>query len=121
MGLIYRLAPIAFVGGSLSSRGGQNPIEPARLGRAVLHGPEVYNFADVDRELDREAAALAVDDADALATAVADLLADPARIDALVDRAEAVVSRSTGALDHTMMVLDDWSRRAGASDVGGAA
>ena len=120
MGLIYRLAPLAFVGGSLVDRGGQNPIEPARLGRAVLHGPKVYNFADVYRELDREEAALAVDDAEALATAVADLLADPARIDALVARAETVVSRSTGALDRTMMALEGWSRGSPASTMGGA-
>src|SRR5262249_53706658 len=47
LGLIYRLAPIVFVGGSLASHGGQNPIEPIKLGAAVLHGPNVWNFAEI--------------------------------------------------------------------------
>ena len=41
LGLVYRLAPIVFVGGSLVSHGGQNPIEAIKLGAAVLHGPHV--------------------------------------------------------------------------------
>ena len=41
LGLIYRLAPIVFMGGSLASRGGQNPIEAIRLGAAIVHGPHV--------------------------------------------------------------------------------
>lgn len=44
MGLWYRLAPISFVGGSLVDVGGHNPFEPALLGSAILHGPNVYNF-----------------------------------------------------------------------------
>ena len=40
LGLIYRLAPIVFMGGSLASHGGQNPIEPIKLGAAILHGPQ---------------------------------------------------------------------------------
>ena len=47
MGMIYRLAPVAFVGGSLVAHGGQNPLEPARLSRAILHGPHVANFAGI--------------------------------------------------------------------------
>jgi 3-deoxy-D-manno-octulosonic-acid transferase len=45
LGLVYRLAPIVFVGGSLATHGGQNPVEPIKLGAAVLHGPHVWNFA----------------------------------------------------------------------------
>ena len=44
LGLIYRLAPIVFIGGSLVRHGGQNPIEPAKLGAAILHGPHVGEF-----------------------------------------------------------------------------
>jgi 3-deoxy-D-manno-octulosonic-acid transferase len=44
LGLFYRLAPCAFVGGSLVPHGGQNPLEAARLGRAVLAGPHTSNF-----------------------------------------------------------------------------
>ncbi|MGA8079856.1 MAG: 3-deoxy-D-manno-octulosonic acid transferase, partial [Xanthobacteraceae bacterium] len=47
LGLIYRIAPIVFMGGSLASHGGQNPIEAVRLGAAVVHGPHVWNFAEI--------------------------------------------------------------------------
>ena len=52
LGLFYRLAPIVFMGGSLVPHGGQNPIEPAKLGAAILHGPHVHNFVDVYAALD---------------------------------------------------------------------
>ena len=108
MGLVYRLAPIAFVGGSLVPHGGQNPIEPARLGVAVLHGAAVGNFADLYRALDEGGAARRVADAGDLAEAVAALLADEAARTAMIDRAHAVVERSTGALDRTLAALAPW-------------
>ena len=46
LGLLYRLAPIVFVGKSLASGGGQNPLEPARLGCAVAAGPLMANHAE---------------------------------------------------------------------------
>ncbi|HBC52625.1 MAG TPA: 3-deoxy-D-manno-octulosonic acid transferase [Alphaproteobacteria bacterium] len=45
MGLFYRLSRICFMGGSLVPHGGQNPLEPARLCRAILYGPYIDNFA----------------------------------------------------------------------------
>jgi 3-deoxy-D-manno-octulosonic-acid transferase len=109
MGLVYRLAPIAFVGGSLVPHGGQNPIEPARLGVAVLHGAAVRNFADLYRALDEGGAARRVADADDLAEAVAALLADESTRAAMIDRAHGIVDRSTGALDRTLAALAPWS------------
>ena len=44
MGLAYRLAEIAFIGGSLVPHGGQNPFEAAQLDCAILHGPHISNF-----------------------------------------------------------------------------
>ena len=52
LGLFYRVTPVAFIGGSLVPRGGQNPIEPARLHAVVLHGPQVLNFAEIYAALD---------------------------------------------------------------------
>ena len=62
LGLIYRLAPIVFVGGSLASHGGQNPIEPIKLGAAILHGPHVWNFAEIYAALDKSHGAEQVTD-----------------------------------------------------------
>src|SRR5262249_47596775 len=52
LGLFYRLAGVVFVGKSFVAGGGQNPIEPARLASAILHGPMVANFADAYALLD---------------------------------------------------------------------
>ena len=51
LGLFYALAPVAFVGGSLADRGGQNPVEAIKLGAAVLTGPNWQNFRDSYSEL----------------------------------------------------------------------
>ena len=117
MGLVYRAAPIAFVGGSITPRGGQNPIEPARLGVAVLHGPSTHNFAEVYGDLDALGAATAISGAEDLAAAIVRLTTDTARRDAQVAAARDVVARSEGALDRTMAalapILDEARRREG--------
>ncbi len=76
MGLIYRLSKIAFTGGSLVPHGGQNPLEPARLGCAILHGPHVGNFTAIYDGMNRAGAARQVNDARELVNAVAPLLRD---------------------------------------------
>ena len=43
----YSLSKLTFVGGSLVSHGGQNPLEPAREGNYILYGPHVDNFKEV--------------------------------------------------------------------------
>ena len=43
----YGLSNITFIGGSLVPRGGQNPLEPARMGSYILHGPNTQNFKEV--------------------------------------------------------------------------
>lgn len=105
LGLFYRLAGVAFLGKSLTGGGGQNPIEPAKLGAALLHGPRVANFADVYAPLDAEGGALRVDDADELALALADLLRDPARLRASARAAARVVERGAGAVERTLAAL----------------
>jgi 3-deoxy-D-manno-octulosonic-acid transferase len=47
LGIFYRLSPLAVMGGSFVPHGGQNPLEPARLGAAVLSGPHIGNFRDI--------------------------------------------------------------------------
>ena len=105
MGLVYALAPIAFVGGSIAPRGGQNPIEPARLGVAVLHGPSTHNFAEIYRDLDAGGGAVTVSGAGDLAEAIVRLSADPVSLADQIAAAGAVVDRSTGALERTMAAL----------------
>jgi 3-deoxy-D-manno-octulosonic-acid transferase len=105
LGLFYRAAPVAFIGGSLVPRGGQNPIEPARLEAVVLHGPHVHNFADIYAALDRSGEFGPVAGARSLADAVGRLLADPALARRSAHQAAAVLPRFGGALDATMTAL----------------
>ncbi|MEM1299836.1 MAG: 3-deoxy-D-manno-octulosonic acid transferase [Pseudomonadota bacterium] len=76
MGLWYRLAPVTFVGGSFADVGGHTPFEPISCGSAVIHGPNVQNFAPAYSSLAEGVAALAVTRADDLGGAVAGLLED---------------------------------------------
>ena len=49
----YKLSKITFLGGSLINHGGQNPLEPARMGNYILHGPNVQNFKEVYKMLSK--------------------------------------------------------------------
>ncbi len=108
LGLFYRIAPLVLVGGSLVPHGGQNPIEPARLGCAILHGPHVHNFADLYAALDRDGGALALAPDDALTDTVAELIADPARMRDMARRADRIVSRFGGGLARTLAALEPY-------------
>src|SRR5262249_40170354 len=72
------LAPIVFVGGSLASHGGQNPVEPIKLGAAILHGPNVWNFAEIYSALDAAHGAEQVTDVGRLTVRVGAWLTDAA-------------------------------------------
>ena len=47
----YKIATTVFVGGSIADKGGQNPLEPARFGTKILHGPNIGNFKEVYKYL----------------------------------------------------------------------
>jgi len=108
LGLIYRIAPIVFMGGSLARHGGQNPIEPIRLGAAVLHGPHVWNFAELYAALDQAHGAELIEDEEALTSKLGDWLADQsARTEVAKAGAEAV-EKLSGALERTLAALDPY-------------
>ncbi len=98
MGLWYRLAQAAFVGGSFGDVGGHNPFEPVSLGAAVIHGPDAANFADIYRQLDAEGAARRITSAETLAEAVLALQDTDARSRATA-QARAVAEGGGDALD----------------------
>jgi 3-deoxy-D-manno-octulosonic-acid transferase len=108
LGLIYRLAPIAFMGGSLASHGGQNPIEAIRLGAAVVHGPNVWNFAEIYATLDAAHAAELIADEEALTACLAGWLANPAARTAAADAAIITVRQLSGALERTLAALEPY-------------
>ncbi len=101
----WGLADIAFVGGSLTSRGGQNMIEPSAYGAAVLFGPNTHNFRDVVELLLAHDAARVVRSGDELTQAVAELLENPERARAMGQRARQTVLSQQGATEKTVELL----------------
>lgn len=98
LGLWYRLSPVAAMGGSLIPHGGQNPVEAARLGIAVVFGPHMFNFAELSADLVARGAALQVADAQGMAAALADLLRDSAGMAAMGRAGEAYANERNAVL-----------------------
>lgn len=101
----WGLADVAFVGGSLGNRGGQNMIEPAGYGAALLFGPNTQNFRDVVEMLLTADAARVVRDAADLKKVLAECLADPDRARAAGSRAQQLVLAQQGATARTVELL----------------
>lgn len=105
MGAWLRVAPVAFVGGSLAPVGGHNPHEPAALDVAILHGPHVGNFRAEYEALRVAGGAVRVDDAEALGREAAALLRDPDRRLALTRAARAALDGGARAVARTAALL----------------
>lgn len=103
-GMIYRLSPLVFLGGSFGAEGGHNPYEPAMLGAAILHGPGVANFRLAYDGLTRAGAARSVGDGAALGDAVARLTGSPA-LDQMRAKASAATAQSRGARQNLLARL----------------
>ena len=76
LGVFYRLSDIVLVGGSLAAKGGHNPLEPARLHAAILHGPHTYNFVETYAVMRRSGGSALVRNERDLAAALVRLFAD---------------------------------------------
>lgn len=107
-GLIYRLVPVVFVGGSLVRHGGQNPIEPAKLGAAIVHGPHVWNFTDIYAMLDQAHGAERIEDESGLAPALGRLLSQPTVHQQVTAAARTTVESLGGALERTLQSLEPY-------------
>ena len=107
----YACATVVFVGKSLLHHGGQNFIEPALLGKAVITGPHLENFPDVAADFQAAQAFIQVKDEAALETVLLDLLQHPDRREALGQRGQALVRSRQGVVRKTaeavVRVLED--------------
>jgi 3-deoxy-D-manno-octulosonic-acid transferase len=116
LGLFYRVAGIAFIGGSLIGRGGHNPFEAARLDCAILHGPDMSNCADMTAALAKAGAMQVVTGADELAAAVSTLFADHCLREQRVAAAALAAAAGEGVLDRVLLYLDPWLDRLSSAD-----
>jgi 3-deoxy-D-manno-octulosonic-acid transferase len=101
----YRQATVIFIGKSLLAEGGQNPIEPGALSKAMVFGPNMQNFADVALNFIEEDAAVQVSDAAELEKVLGELLADGVRREQLGRNALKVVHENVGAMDRTAAMI----------------
>ena len=99
LGLFFRLGDVIVLGGGWAEGvGGHNPLEPARLGKPVVSGPRVSNWAGVFEAMVEADAVRLADEAE-LAGVISSLLADPGGASALGERARQFARRQDGALD----------------------
>jgi 3-deoxy-D-manno-octulosonic-acid transferase len=101
LGLLYRVAGAALIGGSLVPHGGQNPLEAARLGCPILLGPHTANFTVIADRMIAAGAALRVEDSAALAEAALLVLTDADRARSMTSAA-ARIAADAGALPERM-------------------
>lgn len=103
----YAVADVVFVGKSMGdNHGGQNPIEPAMLGKPVITGPNMENFSSVSSELRAADAVLTVHDEAELLAAMQHLLSAPRERESLGQRAARLVASRQGVMNRTAeMVL----------------
>ena len=106
LGVFFRLTDIAFVGGSLVPHGGQNPIEPARLGCAIVHGPHMENFLAIEGELNTAGASSVATTAEEIAREVGTLLSNAGMRQRRVAAARSVADGKFSIMDAVFMHLD---------------
>jgi 3-deoxy-D-manno-octulosonic-acid transferase len=102
---IYQLATASFIGGTLVSTGGHNPLEPARYGIPIVVGPSMENFRDMADQFDRAEAWARVRDPAALAATWLGWLDAPHSAQRVGDRAAELVLANQGAMEKTLELL----------------
>lgn len=105
MGLFLALADVVIMGGSFgpvighAGAGGHNPLEPARLGKPTVCGPDMANWPDVAADLERAGGLIRVERVEQLTPAIAPLLADPVKARAMGERARRAAQAADAGLD----------------------
>lgn len=101
----YEPAHVVFIGKSLTAEGGQNPIEPGALGKAMVFGPNMQNFAEITQSFLAREGAVQVKDVAEFEKAVGELLENAERREQLGTNARRVVAENLGAIDRTVEMI----------------
>ena len=108
MGLIYRLAPLVFVGGSLIAFGGQNMLEPMRAGACTVVGPYAFNFREiVARSVEQKALAV-VRDKQELASFLDNMWSNRSEALKMADAGQRLATSEGAVLDRVCAHLSEW-------------
>ncbi|HEX3948857.1 MAG TPA: 3-deoxy-D-manno-octulosonic acid transferase, partial [Steroidobacteraceae bacterium] len=99
---LFERAAVVFMGGTLTSRGGHNILEPAYFGKPVIAGPHMENFAAIAAEFTAGGALVRIANSDELVDAVARLLDDPERAASIGAKARALALSKRGVVDRVL-------------------
>jgi len=99
---MYAASDIVFVGKSLVRKGGQNPIEPASLGKPIIFGRHMFNFQDAAKILLECKAAMEAEDSEGLYSAIRFLLDNPEERKKLGINAKETISKNSGSAQKTI-------------------
>jgi 3-deoxy-D-manno-octulosonic-acid transferase len=102
---LYSCATLVFMGKSLTSHGGQNPIEPAALAKPILTGPHMENFLLITREFLAHQAITQIQNQEQLLQQIQYLLQTPEARQTLGQNARQVVQLSSGATNRTIAAI----------------
>lgn len=104
--LLYSVATVAFVGGSLVELGGHNPLEPAALGIPVISGPNITNFKQIYRMMEEENAVTIALDTSELSKELARLIMNPLTRQQMGENGMRVVENNRGAMQKLLDLIE---------------
>lgn len=105
--MLYGVADVAFVGGSLVSTGGHNMLEPGALGKPILTGPYLFNFAEISELFLSKKALIKLPDSQVLTEQLIYLVEHPDECQQMGKRALEVVNANRGALQKQLTLLHE--------------
>jgi 3-deoxy-D-manno-octulosonic-acid transferase len=105
LGVLYRACDLVVMGKSFAVGGGQNPAEPAKLGCAVICGPDMSNFRELTADLVTAGAVSVVADTEALTQRLSALMADPAARRRQGENGARFMAAGAAALAETLAIL----------------
>ncbi len=108
MGMYYRLAPFAFVGGSLVEFGGQNMLEPMRIGDCTIIGPYASNFKEIVHRSKQQGALIEVKDKNELADKLIELAENPKKTQQIIQTGQKLATGETEVLSRLIVALSSW-------------
>jgi len=102
---MYSASDIVFMGGSLIKKGGQNPIEPASLGKPIIFGRYTFNFHDVTKIFLENVSGIEVDNKEGLYSAIRFLLNNPEDRKRLGINAKDTINKNSGSSQRTISLI----------------
>ncbi len=104
--LFLAVADAVFVGGSLIKKGGQNVLEAAALGKPVLFGPHMFNFAAISEMMLKQEAAVMVNSGADLAGVMVQWLSDASERTRIGENGRSIVEQNRGAMERLLSLIE---------------